>query len=382
MLESLPADRGMHVRGVAGEQDPPVAVGRGLPGRVGEAGEPGGTVDPVVGPVDGDQRLAEVVQGRLARGSDVPLGDHDPDRPAVRVDDLAVADLVVHPADAVRAERVAADPHSGSSAISASAIRELVVGSHPGTRSRRPCGPGCARRRSRRDSAPAATGRRRARRRRRVVLREARHLESAVDRHPELVDPAGEDPLDVVLPEPERVGMPGGKVADVQGGPGELPPSWCCSPAPPRGIDRRSRAGRGSRSCVSAGRRRASRRDPGWRAARRSATSTPASASSPASISPVGPPPAITTACSFFSGISRLQSRLPSRSAAVIRHGPGPHEGLESAINSEGAGERRPSFPCERRAIRRSARLASRADAPARFLVDYCPGDEGESACE
>ena len=44
-----------------------------------------------------------------------------------------------------------------------------------------------------------------------------------MDRHIELVDPAGQDALDVVLPEPERVGMPGGKVADVQGDAGELP---------------------------------------------------------------------------------------------------------------------------------------------------------------
>ena len=59
--------------GVAGQQDPPVAVGRGLPGHIGEPGDPGGTVDPVVGPVDGDEPLAEIAQGGFARGSDVPL---------------------------------------------------------------------------------------------------------------------------------------------------------------------------------------------------------------------------------------------------------------------------------------------------------------------
>ena len=56
-----------------------------------------------------------------------------------------------------------------------------------------------------------------------VVLREAGHLASAMDRHAELIDPAGQDALDVVLPEPERVGMPGGKVADIQSDAGELP---------------------------------------------------------------------------------------------------------------------------------------------------------------
>ena len=62
-----------------------------------------------------------------------------------------------------------------------------------------------------------------ARRRRRVVLREPRHLTSAVDGHLELGDPAGHDALDVVLPQPQRVGMPSGEVADVQTDPGELP---------------------------------------------------------------------------------------------------------------------------------------------------------------
>ena len=55
-----------------------------------------------------------------------------------------------------------------------------------------------------------------------VVLREAGHLTSAIDRHRQLVDPAGEDALDVVLPQPEPVIVPGGKVADVQRDPGEL----------------------------------------------------------------------------------------------------------------------------------------------------------------
>jgi hypothetical protein len=42
-----------------------------------------------------------------------------------------------------------------------------------------------------------------------------------VDRHRELADPAGQDALDVVLPQPEPVGVPGGKVADVQTDAGE-----------------------------------------------------------------------------------------------------------------------------------------------------------------
>src|SRR4029079_8145102 len=49
-----------------------------------------------------------------------------------------------------------------------------------------------------------------------VVLREPRHFTSAVDRHRQLPDPPGQDALDVVLPQTERVGVPGGKVADVK----------------------------------------------------------------------------------------------------------------------------------------------------------------------
>src|SRR5439155_20706109 len=53
------------------------------------------------------------------------------------------------------------------------------------------------------------------------VLREPRHSTFAIDRHRQLADPAGQYALDVVLPQPEPVGVPGGKVADVQTDPGE-----------------------------------------------------------------------------------------------------------------------------------------------------------------
>jgi hypothetical protein len=54
-----------------------------------------------------------------------------------------------------------------------------------------------------------------------VVLRETRHFASAIDRHRQLADPAGEYALHVVLPQPEPVVMLGGKVADVQSDVGE-----------------------------------------------------------------------------------------------------------------------------------------------------------------
>jgi hypothetical protein len=55
-----------------------------------------------------------------------------------------------------------------------------------------------------------------------VVLRETGRFTSATDRHRQLVDPAGENVLDVILPQREPVIVPGRKIADVQGEPGEL----------------------------------------------------------------------------------------------------------------------------------------------------------------
>ena len=113
-------------------------------------------------------------------------------------------------------------PDSGSSVISTWAISALVVGSQPGnsmpaalrTRLRPPSHPTRYSARSDwpSDSCDVDAG---------VVLREAGHFTSAIDRHRQLVDPAGEDALDVVLPQREPVVVPGRKVADVQAGYGE-----------------------------------------------------------------------------------------------------------------------------------------------------------------
>ena len=180
-------------------------------------------MDPVVGPVDGDERLAEIAQGGFGRGSDVRFGHHDPHRPLILVDHLAVADLVLHPAEGMDAEGVAADAQFRL-------LGHLDLGDQAARR-RIPPGEldaGCLADQAASSVAPdeifapAATrpsdscdvdaG---------VVLREARHLTSAIDRHRQLADPAGQDALDVVLPQPEPVVVPGGKVADVQADAGE-----------------------------------------------------------------------------------------------------------------------------------------------------------------
>ena len=83
-LETLATVRGMHVRGVAGEQHASLAVGRRLPRHIGEPGNRGRTVDPVIGPVDGDERLAEIAQGGFGGLSDVLFGHEDADRSVIR----------------------------------------------------------------------------------------------------------------------------------------------------------------------------------------------------------------------------------------------------------------------------------------------------------
>ena len=96
-VEALSARRVMHVRGVAGQQHPSLAVGSCLPSHIGEPRDPGGTVDPVIGPVDGDERLAEIAQGGLAGPAEALFGHHDPHRPPI-----------LQPAQAMDAEGVAA----------------------------------------------------------------------------------------------------------------------------------------------------------------------------------------------------------------------------------------------------------------------------------
>src|SRR5262249_20147464 len=86
-VEALATHGRMHVCGVAGQQDPSVAVDRGLAGRIGEPGDPGGTVDPVVCSVYGDQRRADIPQGGFIFGSYLPLGQ--PDARSLRILQLA-----------------------------------------------------------------------------------------------------------------------------------------------------------------------------------------------------------------------------------------------------------------------------------------------------
>src|SRR5262249_61133323 len=54
-----------------------------------------------------------------------------------------------------------------------------------------------------------------------LALHKTGHLASAIDRNRQLVDPAGKDAFDVLLPQREQVIVPRGKVADIKREPGE-----------------------------------------------------------------------------------------------------------------------------------------------------------------
>ena len=76
-VESLSTYGGMHVRRVAGQEHASVPIGRGLPGHIGKPGDIGGAAETIVRPVDSEECLADVAQGRLVALDDVRLIQHD-----------------------------------------------------------------------------------------------------------------------------------------------------------------------------------------------------------------------------------------------------------------------------------------------------------------
>ena len=166
---------------------------------------------PVIGPVYGGERLAEITQGGFAGVPGVLFSHHDPHllpvlQPAQGMDPGGVA------VDAPLRLLVHLDlGHQGAGSRVPS--RELDTGCLTGQ-----AAPSVAPDEIFRPQRPAvgqldvdA----------RAVLREPRYLTAVVDRHRPLLDPVGQDALDPVLPQPEPVGMAGGKVADVQRDHGE-----------------------------------------------------------------------------------------------------------------------------------------------------------------
>ncbi|CAH0127363.1 hypothetical protein SRABI26_00124 [Arthrobacter sp. Bi26] len=195
------------MRGIPGQQHAAAAVGRGLPRGVGEPRDPRRSVHPEIRVIDLGQRLAEVSQGGLGSRSKLLLGHHHPR-----------GSSVLHQVQPV-------DPHL----VDADACRRLLCHLHFGDQAaprRIPAGEldaGCLA-----DSTSPAVGTHQVQRAHRpavgemhvdpaVVLGKAGDLEPPLDRHTQLLDPASQDPLNMVLPQAERVRVPCRKVAHVQG---------------------------------------------------------------------------------------------------------------------------------------------------------------------
>ena len=206
-------------------------------------------------------------------------------------------------------------PISGSSSISTSAIIQLVEGSHPGksmpaalrTRLRPPSQP--TRYSARSDRAVGQldvdAG---------VVLGEAHHLAAREGSARRARRPSRPGcARSRLCQSAEHVVVAGGEVADVQRDPGEAHER--VRPGPPT-RNRSAMPRWSSTSMVRECRPPAREPSSSWLARRSTmTTSIPASASSPASISPVGPPPAITTACSV---IAVMVSTIRSLAASPL----------------------------------------------------------------
>ena len=158
-------------------------------------------MDPVVGPVDGDESLAEIIEGGFGRRADVFLGQHHAHRPSRLVDNLAVADLVLDLAQGMGPAGVAADAQLRL-------LGHLDLGDQA---ARRRVPPGKVDAGQLADQAAPAVAsdevlrvQRAAVGQRNVdaagVLRETGHLDAVTNRHPQLDDPVGQKALDMVLP--------------------------------------------------------------------------------------------------------------------------------------------------------------------------------------
>ena len=140
----------------------------------------------------------------------------------IGVDDLPVADFVVLPAEGMEAKGAAMDAEFGR--FGHLDFADQVAGRR--VRSRELDAGGLA------DKTPSAIAPDEIFRLQRpaigefdidagLVLRKPRHLDAIGDVHAQFADPAGQNSLDVVLPQPETVRVAGGKGADVEMDPGK-----------------------------------------------------------------------------------------------------------------------------------------------------------------
>ena len=204
-VEALPSLGRMHMGGVARDQHPASAVGLCLACGVGESGDPGRAVDPVVRPVGEHERLTHMLQGRLPV-FELRVGQHDPYPPVLPLADAATwaeaeFRFLVHLylGDQPAGRRI---PPGELDAGGLSDHASSSVAPHEVFRPKR-----LAIRQLDVDA--------------RLVLRETHHLALPDDRHPQLAHPSSQYALEVVLPECKPVVVSGGKIADVQGDAGE-----------------------------------------------------------------------------------------------------------------------------------------------------------------
>jgi len=76
-VESLSAYWGVYVGRVAGQEHAAVAVGGRLPSHIGKPGNMVGVAEAIICPVDGDEGLADIAQGRLVALTDQLFIQHD-----------------------------------------------------------------------------------------------------------------------------------------------------------------------------------------------------------------------------------------------------------------------------------------------------------------
>src|SRR5260221_7033735 len=196
----------MHVRRVAGQEHPSLSVGCRLPGHIGEPREVRDVVSTVVGPVDSDERLAKVAQGRLVALPDVLLARHHPHalpilESAEAMDALAImADAPLRLAGHLDLGNQVAGGRIPPREVDTGFLADqaaTAVASDEGFRPQRTAA----------SQLDGDAG---------VVLGKARHLTTAIDRYRKLVDPGGEYALDALLPQREPVAVASRKVTNVE----------------------------------------------------------------------------------------------------------------------------------------------------------------------
>jgi hypothetical protein len=194
-VEPLAAERRVDVGGVTGQQDPPIPVGGGLAGHVREPRDVGRVVGAEVRPVGQGELPAEEVERRLVGAAELALDQDGAVRTAARGGVLGAdaAALPAHPQLRVLQLQLGDQPAGGGvppGELDAGRLAHDAAAPVAADQVGRPKG-GPVR------QLDVDAG---------VVLGEADHVPRPQHGHAQLLDPAGEDPFDVALPQRQAVG--------------------------------------------------------------------------------------------------------------------------------------------------------------------------------